>query len=112
METYWCQYATDWAEIKARWGLTMTKVGSEIVMDMLGTCENPPDMEVEELDYLGTRVGEHQFEPEGESESSVYQSVRGSGVRRRAEGAGKPGRRSGVPEGDGPVRAGRGQYSM
>ena len=43
---YWCQYATDWTEVKARWGLTMTKVESEIVMDMLGTCENPPDVEV------------------------------------------------------------------
>ena len=38
---YWCQYATDWTEVKARWGLTMTKVESEIVMDMLGTCEDP-----------------------------------------------------------------------
>ena len=51
-QDYWCQYATDWAEIKEWWELTMTKVESEIVMDMLGTCENPPDMEVEEPDYL------------------------------------------------------------
>ena len=73
---YWCQYATDWTEVKARWGLTMTKVESEIVMDMLGTCENPPDMEVEELDYLGTLVGEHKPEPEPEPElqNSVYGS--------------------------------------
>ena len=69
---YWCQYATDWTEVKARWGLTMTKVESEIVMDMLGTCENPPDMEVEELDYLGTRVGEHK--PTPELQNSVYGS--------------------------------------
>ena len=69
---YWCQYATDWTEVKARWGLTMTKVESEIVMDMLGTCENPPDMEVEELDYLGTLVGEHK--PEPELQNSVYGS--------------------------------------
>ena len=33
---YWCQYAQDWAEIKEWWELTMTKVESEIVMDMLG----------------------------------------------------------------------------
>ena len=32
----WCQYALDWAEIKELWGLTMTPVESEIVMDMLG----------------------------------------------------------------------------
>ena len=69
---YWCQYATDWTEVKARWGLTMTKVESEIVMDMLGTCENPPDMEVEELDYLGTLVGEHK--PTPELQNSVYGS--------------------------------------
>ena len=39
--TLWCQYALDWTEIKERWGLTMTPVESEIVMDMLGTCEDP-----------------------------------------------------------------------
>ena len=33
---YWCQYALDWGEIKQSWGLTMTPVESEIVMDMLG----------------------------------------------------------------------------
>ena len=38
----WCEYATDWTSIKARWELTMTQVESEIVRDMLGTCENPP----------------------------------------------------------------------
>ena len=69
---YWCQYATDWTEVKARWGLTMTKVESEIVMDMLGTCENPPDVEVEELDYLGTLVAEHK--PTPELQNSVYGS--------------------------------------
>ena len=68
---YWCQYATDWAEIKEWWELTMTKVESEIVMDMLGTCENPPDVDVREA--LESATGEHQFEPEEESESSVYQ---------------------------------------
>ena len=71
-QSYWCQYATDWTEVKARWGLTMTKVESEIVMDMLGTCENPPDMEVEELDYLGTATGEHK--PTPELQNSVYGS--------------------------------------
>ena len=47
-QSYWCQYATDWAEIKEWWELTMTKVESEIVMDMLGTCEHPPDVDVRE----------------------------------------------------------------
>ena len=70
-QSYWCDYATDWTEVKARWELTMTKVESEIVMDMLGTCENPPDVDVREA--LESATGEHQFEPEEESESSVYQ---------------------------------------
>ena len=54
----WCGYATDWAEIKERWGLTMTQIESEIVMDMLGTCENPPEVEVEKQDFLGSVTGE------------------------------------------------------
>ena len=54
----WCDYASDWAEIKRQWSLTMTPVESEIVMDMLGTCEDPPEFEVETLDYLGAVAGE------------------------------------------------------
>ena len=121
---YWCQYATDWTEVKARWELTMPDRETEAVVEMLGTCENPPDMEVEELDYLGTLVGEHK--PEPELQNSVYGSceeaeaagagaselgvrvVRGSGGRRRGEGARKPGRWTGFPEGAGAERTGRG----
>ena len=69
---YWCQYATDWTEVKARWGLTMTKRESAIVMDMLGTCEHPPDLELWEA--LGTATGEHKPEPTVEPEGSVYGS--------------------------------------
>ena len=66
----WCDYALDWAEIKQRWGLTMTPVESEIVMDMLGTCENPPDFEVETRDVMEVNVGEHK--PTAEPEGTVY----------------------------------------
>ena len=38
METYWCQYATDWTEIKARWVFTMTEPEAEAVV---GMCETP-----------------------------------------------------------------------
>ena len=68
------------------------KVESEIEMDMLGTCEHPPDVEVEELDYLGTRVG-------GTSRSrrkSFRIRCMGRARKRRprgAESAGKQGRR-------------------
>ena len=70
----WCDYALDWAVIKEKWDLTMTPVESEIVMDMLGTCENPPDMEVEELDYPETATGKHKFEPVQGPGISIYGS--------------------------------------
>ena len=35
----------------------MTPVESEIVMDMLGTCENPPEYEVEIREAMEVRVG-------------------------------------------------------
>ena len=34
-----CQYATDWAEIKGRWELTMTEPEADAVAEMLDTCE-------------------------------------------------------------------------
>ena len=46
-ETYW-QYATDWAEIKAKWGLTMTQPEADAVLEMLDTCEDPVEVEAEE----------------------------------------------------------------
>ena len=69
-EGLWCDYAVDWAEIKERWSLTMTQVESEIVMDMLGTCENPPEFDMKTLDYLGSVTGEHK----PGVEASVYGS--------------------------------------
>ena len=68
----WCDYALDWAVIKEKWDLTMTTRESEIVMDMLGTCENPPEYEVETLDYLGAAIGEDQ--PTVEPERTEYES--------------------------------------
>ena len=94
-ETYWCQYATDWAEVKERWGLTMTEPEAEAVMEMLETCDAPPDVGVEELDYLGTRVGEHK--PTSELQNSVHgtcEEAEAAGEQRvqgsRGEGRGFP----------------------
>ena len=70
----WCDYARDWAEIKERWDLTMTPVESEIVMDMLGTCENPPEYEVEIREAMEVRVGVHKPETIEEQDGSVYGS--------------------------------------
>ena len=102
---YWCQYATDWTEVKARWELTMTKVESEIVMDMLGTCENPPDVDVREA--LESAAGEHKPEPAEELQNLGVRVVPRGGVRGGVQVSGEPGRRPGLPEGDGPVRARR-----
>ena len=67
----WCQYAVDWTEVKQRWGLTMTPRESEIVMDMLHTCEDPPRMKVETLEAMTvTGVDKPTAEPEG----TVYAS--------------------------------------
>ena len=69
---YWCEYATNWAAIKQQWELTMTSVESEIVMDMLGTCEDPPAVEVETLDFMGSVSGADK--PAPEPERTVYGS--------------------------------------
>ena len=71
--TLWCDYATDWAEIKERWSLTMTPVESATVMDMLGTCENPTEFEVEIREAMEARVGVHKPETT-EQDGSVYGS--------------------------------------
>ena len=46
-EGYWCQYATDWTEVKMEWGLTMTQRETEAVIEMLDTCEEPFEIEAE-----------------------------------------------------------------
>jgi hypothetical protein len=35
---YWCTYATDWAEIKQQWDLTVTQAEYDALVDMLATC--------------------------------------------------------------------------
>ena len=65
----------------------MTDPEADAVMEMLRTCENPPEVKVWEA--LGTTTGEHKFEPvEGpgnsvdgsceEAESAGEQRVQGS----------------------------------
>ena len=68
----WCDYATDWAEIKQGWSLTMTAAEAAIVMDMLHTCENPPQVELETLDIMGSVTGVDKATPE--REETVYES--------------------------------------
>ena len=40
-ESYWCQYAIDWATIKITWNLAVTEPEYRALADMLATCDNP-----------------------------------------------------------------------
>ena len=95
-EGYWCQYATDWAEIKERWSLTMTDPEAEAVVAMLGTCENPPLVEV--WTALGRSTGEHKPEPTVEPESSVYGSCEDAEAAEEQRVQGSQGGGWGFPE--------------
>ena len=46
-EGYWCQYATDWTEVKLEWRLTMTQREAEAVIEMLDTCREPVEVKAE-----------------------------------------------------------------
>ena len=41
-ESYWCQYATDWATIKAAWGLSATQAEWDALLSMTATCDGQP----------------------------------------------------------------------
>ncbi len=41
--SYWCQYAYSWADIKARWGLTVTNSEMNALAAMLDGCDGPPE---------------------------------------------------------------------
>ena len=51
-EGYWCQYATDWAEVKMEWGLTMTQRETEAVIVMLDSCEEPVDVKAKRAEGI------------------------------------------------------------
>ena len=85
----------------------MTPVESEIVMDMLGTCENPPKFEVETLDYLGAVTGEDK--PTADPEETVYGSCEEAEDAGEERVQGSQGGGRGVPEGNSPIRPGRGR---
>ena len=96
-EGYWCQYATDWAEIKGPWDLTMTEPEAEAVVEMLDTCESPPEVDVEELDYLGA-AREHKPEPTEELQNSVYGSCEEAAESREQRVQGSRGGGQGFPK--------------
>ena len=65
-EGYWCEYAVNWTEVKAQWGLTMTRDESRGVLEMLEGCEDP--VKVVELRVMA------EPDPTKKPESSAYGS--------------------------------------
>ena len=93
---YWCEYSWDWTEIKARWGLTMTQIEAEIVMDMLHTCDDPPEVEMKRLYRMETKVGEHK--PTPEPEGPVYDSCEEANAAGKERVQGSQGNGRGFPK--------------
>ena len=91
-ETYWCRYATDWTEIKAEWDLTMTQPEAEAVAEMLDTCENPPEVEVQ--DVLEPRTGVDKPESPG----PVYESCEEAAAAGETRAQGSSGNGRGYPK--------------
>ena len=65
-EGYWCEYAVNWTDVKAQWGLTMTREESRAVLEMLEGCADP----VKVVELKGTAAPDPTEEPE----RSVYGS--------------------------------------
>ena len=60
----------------------MTQIELEIVMDMLGTCEVPPAVEVETMGRMVVKVGEHKPSAGAGPEGPVYGSCEEAACRR------------------------------
>ena len=59
-EGYWCQYASDWTEVKREWGLMMTQRETEGVIEMLDICEESVEVRAERAEgAAGTDTSGH-----------------------------------------------------
>ncbi len=45
-ESYWCEYATHWINIKVGWDLTATERELAALREMIDTCESPSDVRI------------------------------------------------------------------
>ena len=105
--SYWCQYAIDWITIKATWDLTATKAEHEALVQMLNTCANRPQLEVNHCSQacqdLSTNVGpvSNTPTPRARSYSSCDAAQAAGGPESkavRATGEDSPSRSSPAPE--------------
>ena len=101
-EGYWCQYATDWTEVKFEWGLTMTQGEAEAVIEMLDTCEEPVEVEA------GRAQGVPTPQPEPEGDGGVYESCDAAAAAGESRVLGSSGGGRGFPREMAPRRQGRG----
>ncbi len=86
----------------------MTEPEGDAVVEMLQSCEDPPVVEVELWEALGTATGEHKPEPTEGPEGVMRRGLRSRGT----EGAREPRGRDGVPGRIGPQRQGRRRGGM
>ena len=71
----------------------MTELESIAVVEMLGTCEDPPTVEVETLDHLGPVTGDHKPRAEEQVYSSCEEATEAGEQRvqvNRGSGEGFP----------------------
>ena len=99
------------------WGLTMTQTETEAVIDMLDTCEEPVEVEVERAkDIAGTETSGQTTEeeatatptlvpePEPDVNTSMYESCEEAVEAGESRVQGQYRWRERVPEGNGPQR--------
>ena len=86
----WCRYATSWAKVKRKWGLSVTQAEAEALREMLSTCKRRV--------RLITRPWEHPQTPqeaqEGPGQATVYRSCEEADQARETltQGTNGPGR--------------------
>ena len=93
-ESYWCDYAIAWIEVKQTWGLAATQQEVDAVREMLGKCANPPELTALEADPSTAPAGSTLDLPTADTYSSCEEAEKAG--EERVQGAKGSGR--GFPE--------------